>query len=404
METAGPLVSVIVPTYNRGSRLSSCLESVRGQSEPGWECIVVEDGSSQPSNAVVEGLQAADPRFRYLQQPNAGAGTARNTGAAHARGRWLLFLDADDQVLPNCLRILTKVALQTPEAELVTAVRGGPEITQEIPGGNFDGSVRRLDSFLGTVTNGICAPAAALDTGSTLLLRERFQQIGGFLTDKNRYPNCEDWQFWVRLSAMTPVHEIRAYVARTESRNQGKHHKGLITGTVLQSVDNILTEVLQYPEVARRLLDRPQEAEEVRRGIRIYHQVILAAKAWRAGDVESAVRAIQDAGNGCVRTAETDGVVRTLKYYLSYPRDNPLAAARGCSQALMSIAGGLVPNQALRTALRNAASDSFFLAARELAASGRYRDAAGALILGLVKTPGFRSLKSLISFLLRRRA
>ena len=67
-----PLVSVIVPVYNAGAWLHPCLESIRGQSYPHLEVLLVNDGSTDGSLAVCEEFEAADPRFKVIDQPNAG--------------------------------------------------------------------------------------------------------------------------------------------------------------------------------------------------------------------------------------------------------------------------------------------------------------------------------------------
>lgn len=95
MTTAAPLFSVVIPTYNRAERLRDTLASVLEQRCGDFEAIVVDDGSSDHTEAVCAELD--DARIRYQRQDNAGPAAARNRGARSARGRYLAYLDSDDR-------------------------------------------------------------------------------------------------------------------------------------------------------------------------------------------------------------------------------------------------------------------------------------------------------------------
>jgi glycosyltransferase involved in cell wall biosynthesis len=96
-------VTVIVPAHNAADTLADTLESLTAQTFPGWEAIVVNDGSTDATPGIVEGFAAFDPRFRLVHRVNGGLAAARNTGVSHARHDALLFLDADDWILPRHL-------------------------------------------------------------------------------------------------------------------------------------------------------------------------------------------------------------------------------------------------------------------------------------------------------------
>ena len=96
-----PRFSVVVPTCNRAAVLPTALGSVLSQTETDFELIVVDDGSTDGTEAVVRALD--DPRIRYLRQERAGVSSARNAGAVAARGEYLVFLDDDDELLPVAL-------------------------------------------------------------------------------------------------------------------------------------------------------------------------------------------------------------------------------------------------------------------------------------------------------------
>ena len=96
-------VSVIVPVYNQGEFLSEALESVLQQTYPNWECIIVNDGSTDNSGEVAKGYVNKDDRFKYLYQDNSGVAAARNNGIRHSDGFYILPLDSDNVLCPTYL-------------------------------------------------------------------------------------------------------------------------------------------------------------------------------------------------------------------------------------------------------------------------------------------------------------
>ncbi|THD64005.1 MAG: glycosyltransferase family 2 protein [Bradyrhizobium sp.] len=99
-----PPISVIVPTYNRAALLPAAIESVRAQTRPDWELIIVDDGSTDETSAAIAPLLREDPRLRLLVNEGArGPAGARNTGIRAARGAVLGFLDSDDYWEPSKL-------------------------------------------------------------------------------------------------------------------------------------------------------------------------------------------------------------------------------------------------------------------------------------------------------------
>jgi len=96
-----PLVSVIIPTYNRAGVIAETLDSVRLQEYADWECLVVDDGSTDESFAIIETFCASDTRFRLLKRPDdmqKGAGSCRNLGFSESKGKFVCWLDSDDVI------------------------------------------------------------------------------------------------------------------------------------------------------------------------------------------------------------------------------------------------------------------------------------------------------------------
>ena len=113
-------MSVIVPVYNVGSYLGPCLESIRAQTYPRLEVLLVDDGSTDGSAILCQGIARSDRRFRLLSQANAGVSAARNTGLAQATGKYLQFVDGDDLLSPRATEVLVHSAEAT-GADLVIA-------------------------------------------------------------------------------------------------------------------------------------------------------------------------------------------------------------------------------------------------------------------------------------------
>ena len=110
-----PLISVIVPCYNQAQFLDECLQSVLDQTYQDWECIIVNDGSSDQTEQFAKKWVKKDKRFIYFYKENGGLSSARNFGLDRASGTWIQLLDCDDYLDPNKLEkqlsVLTEVSI-----------------------------------------------------------------------------------------------------------------------------------------------------------------------------------------------------------------------------------------------------------------------------------------------------
>ena len=113
-----PEISMIVPVYNVEQYLPAALDSLRVQTCPDWEAILVDDGSPDGCGALCDAAARQDARFRVIHQKNAGVGAARNAGLAAARGTYVQFLDSDDALEPQMVEVLCRTARQT-DADLI---------------------------------------------------------------------------------------------------------------------------------------------------------------------------------------------------------------------------------------------------------------------------------------------
>jgi glycosyltransferase involved in cell wall biosynthesis len=192
---AVPLVSVIVPTYNRRPMVRVAVESVLGQTYSSFELIIVDDGSTDGS---FESLSGCDPSATIIRQERKGVAAARNAGVAIAHGKYVAFLDSDDLWARNKLAIQTEfmeqnpgvVICQTQEVWLRDGVRVNPKNKHRKRSG---------DIFQASLDLCLVSPSCVMMT------RSLFKDIGGF---DEAFPVCEDYDLWLRIAVDHPVELI----------------------------------------------------------------------------------------------------------------------------------------------------------------------------------------------------
>lgn len=190
-----PTVSVIIPAYNAARYLAETLKSALGQTLTDIEIIVVDDGSRDNTAEVAQSF----PGVRYVHQRNAGVSAARNTGAAHAEGEFLAFLDSDDIWHPDKLRQQVEALRQHPDSVFCrTEATSDPARQPEIQQGERASDAPHeliLDfhtSFL----------LPYLTTSTVMVRRSAFEEAKGFDTSLRI---AEDVDFYLRVLARRPL-------------------------------------------------------------------------------------------------------------------------------------------------------------------------------------------------------
>ncbi|MBR0959287.1 glycosyltransferase [Bradyrhizobium japonicum] len=187
-------VSVVIPAKNAAAYVGETLASALAQREV-TEVIVVDDGSTDETVAIVRRVR--DSRLRFIHNDSAGVSAARNLGARHANGEWLLFLDADDRLRPGAVAALLAAARGAPRAVLVYGDYNTIDSEGRQIGRRSLLKGRRKPS--GDVLTRLAAGNFIVNGGIALARAEAFRAIGGFDTSL-KY--CEDWHCWCRLAAI----------------------------------------------------------------------------------------------------------------------------------------------------------------------------------------------------------
>lgn len=101
-----PIISIIVPVYNGDKYLSRCVDSILNQTFQDWELLLVDDGSTDKSGEICDEYAIKDKRIKAFHKKNGGVSSARNYGIKHIEGEWIMFCDADDELMAFCLKKL----------------------------------------------------------------------------------------------------------------------------------------------------------------------------------------------------------------------------------------------------------------------------------------------------------
>lgn len=260
-----PVVSVVIPAYNAERTLGSTLESALGQTLDDVEVIVVDDGSTDTTAALASGI--GHP-VRCISIPNGGVSNARNVGIEAALGRYVAFLDADDQWEAEKLER---------QAALLDA---DPDI-----GGSYTG-IQRVDDDQRTIGTAPAAPypdlcrALLLYSGVVNMSSSMVRRSLAPLFDR-RFSQCADWDYFLRLSRLTRVVPIPDLLVRYRS-SPGRMSSdiGLLERDTFAVLDSFFAGPLgeRYRHMHRRIYSN--------------HWMILSGSYLHAGNPASSLRCL----------------------------------------------------------------------------------------------------------------
>lgn len=209
-------VSIVIPLYNAEKYIEETIDSVISQIYQNWECIIVNDGSTDNSENVVLEKIKNNPKFKYYKQENSGPGRARNYGASFAGGKYLLFLDADDIIFDNYLLDGGEFMESHPD---YTLFYGKAKVFWE-DGIEKEWKLRKYSDMVDFLRSN-CIYCTAL------IKKNEFDSVGGF---DEELPAFEDWEFFVRLLNNNPkvfrtdnfVFKYRKHIGSRDDLNKNR--------------------------------------------------------------------------------------------------------------------------------------------------------------------------------------
>ena len=191
-----PTVSVIIPTYNRAWVVKEAIDSVLAQDFHDFEIVVVDDGSTDNTQEILESYQ----QICVVRQERRGVSAARNAGIARAAGRLITFLDSDDLWLPGKLSAQVAFFNTRPDALICQTeeiwIKNGARVNPK----------KRHKKHSGMVFER-CLELCIVSPSAVMMKRWLFDKIGGF---DETLPVCEDYDLWLRIACRFPVHLIEA--------------------------------------------------------------------------------------------------------------------------------------------------------------------------------------------------
>src|SRR5919199_804996 len=202
------LVSVVIPCYNQAHFLREAIESVLEQTYPHFEIVVVDDGSTDNTSEVASGYYPSE-KVRLLRQENKGLSAARNAGLAESGGEYVVFLDADDRLLPEALEVGVRELEAHPQCAFVSgfwnniATDGSPLPTPHLPHDERDHYLALLHSCY-------------IRMHAVMYRRSVFDSVGGFDTTLSA---SEDYDLYLRIARDYPVHHHGEVVAEYRRRH-----------------------------------------------------------------------------------------------------------------------------------------------------------------------------------------
>lgn len=213
-----PLISVVIPAYNYGKTLSRAAESVLRQLDEHAELIIIDDGSTDDTPGVVAALEQAYPgQFRGLRQDNAGLAAVRNRGIDEARGTYLVFLDADDEMVDGALSLLLRHIAENPDSRLIIgghiSVYANGRRNEHAPDPLPATPVERVRGYLLEKTLGVSNGACAMH-----------REVFGPGRYPERFRNAEDIPVFAQVFAAYPCTLLHSPLALIYKHDDSLRH------------------------------------------------------------------------------------------------------------------------------------------------------------------------------------
>ena len=234
-----PLVSVIIPTYNRATTIGRTIESMLLQTYPDFEIVVVDDGSKDDTMSLLENFR--DERLRIIRhEVNKGVTAAKNTGLNNIKGSWFTILDSDDEIVPTALEAMMRVPLEIDAT--VNAVSCNCIDTST---GGFSGKGIESDQYVDfkTLINGCSGEYWGL-TKTELLQNDRFnERLGGY-----------ESTLWFKINERAKRYYVHQALRIYHTEGDDRVSKIAPSIEKMSKHYQVLSEEIHYLEVLRKYL------------------------------------------------------------------------------------------------------------------------------------------------------
>ena len=255
-----PVISIIIPCYNQGKYLADAVTSVRAQTYSHWECLIINDGSTDNTQEIAESLHQSDNRIRVINQKNKGLSGARNTGLKEVRGKYIQFLDSDDLLLADKLEHQL-IQLETTDKLALSICHYYYCAEQDTQKRVYETLNLALDINVESPLNDLIIrwenSGLSIPIHCYLFDAHLFKQHN--IKFNTRLANHEDWDCWVNIFALFPKvfiidKELVAYRVHDTSMSQVNHqlmYRGFLKAIKLQKI-----KFKEQPELLVLLLEK----------------------------------------------------------------------------------------------------------------------------------------------------
>jgi len=216
-------VSIIIPTYNGAKYLPQAVESILAQTYDQYEIVIIDDGSTDQTKDIVSDFIDSYPgKIRYIYQDNAGVSVARNTGIQNSKGRYIAFLDSDDQWLSQHLEKSVMAIESQPSTGLVHS--NLTRVTES--GKTIETPVKNEKYVSGKIFEPLFLRKGNIACSTVLFKKECCEKVGYFDEQLTRL-GCEDREMWLRIAQQYEIYYIDEVLVhyRVHETNFSRDHE-----------------------------------------------------------------------------------------------------------------------------------------------------------------------------------
>jgi O-antigen biosynthesis protein len=273
-----PRISIVIPTYNRGSIIEDAIRSALGQEAPVYEVLVVDDGSEDDTKTVVDRFPAT--RVRYIAKHHSGTPDTRNAGILHAKGDFLLWLDSDDGLLPGTVTQYLEMLRSIPDVDVLYGnLIASDENLRPKEVIQYEDWHGKNSQLLGELVF-----RNPLPNPGTMVRKRCYEQVGLY---NNSFQRTEDLEWWFRAAKLLCFKHVGTSVIKyRQARNSQPSAKDLhFTALAVKELLERYTLHELFPQITWKSLPLEQAEGEA--------YMIVAMRLKQLRDIEGALECME---------------------------------------------------------------------------------------------------------------